>query len=280
MNMENVIISNPKKFEEKRSKLILGGAKNIHIVTDFDKTLSKAFDKNNKIHTVIAQVREGKYLSSEYTKKAFELHAKYYPLEISPKIPLKEKLPLMEKWWGTHINLLAANGMNKKIVKDIAKNKIILRKGTLELIKELNKKKIPFLILSAGLGDIIEEIFKFNKINCKNTHIISNFFKFDKKGNVTGYKGKIIHSLNKEESEIKNTPYFKKIKNRKNIILLGDSLDDLKMVEGIHYNEIIKIGFLNDKIEENLELYKKAYDVIILNDGTMEFATELIEEIN
>lgn len=52
------------------------------------------------------------------------------------------------------------------------------------------------------------------------------------------------------------------------------------MVEGIHYNEIIKIGFLNDKIEENLELYKKAYDVIILNDGTMEFATELIEEIN
>ncbi|MFA5931262.1 MAG: haloacid dehalogenase-like hydrolase [archaeon] len=275
-----IIISNPKQFEEKRKRILMSGAKNLHLVTDFDKTLSKAFDKNKKIHTIIAQVREGKYLSEEYTKKAFELHAKYYPIEISHNISLKEKLPLMEKWWGTHINLLAANGMNKKIVKDIAKNKIILRKGTLELIKELNKKKIPLLILSAGLGDIIEEIFKFNNIKSKNTNTISNFFKFDKKGNVTGYKGKIIHSLNKEESEIKNTPYFKKIKNRKNIILLGDSLDDLKMIEGIHYNEIIKIGFLNDKIEENLELYKKAYDVIILNDGTMEFATKLIKEIN
>lgn len=190
MNMENVIISNPKKFEEKRSKLILGGAKNIHIVTDFDKTLSKAFDKNNKIHTVIAQVREGKYLSSEYTKKAFELHAKYYPLEISPKIPLKEKLPLMEKWWGTHINLLAANGMNKKIVKDIAKNKIILRKGTLELIKELNKKKIPFLILSAGLEILLKKFLNLIKLTVKIHILFQTFLNLIKKETSQGTKEK------------------------------------------------------------------------------------------
>ena len=61
---------------------------------------------------------------------------------------------------------------------------------------------------------------KINKVNYGGIHIISNFFNFDKKGNVLGYKGKIVHSLNKNEFEIKNTPFYNKIKERKNIILL------------------------------------------------------------
>ncbi|MGI6589074.1 MAG: hypothetical protein ACOX1V_00200 [Candidatus Iainarchaeum sp.] len=276
---EKVIISNPKEFEEKKKVFITAGAKQVRIVTDFDRTLSKAFDKKKKIHTIIAQIREGNYLSEDYTKKAFELHAKYYPIEMSTTIPLKEKKKQMMNWWGTHIKYLAKSGMNKKIVKDVAKNKIILRKNTLEFFEMIKKKKIPLLILSAALGDVIEEILKINKINYKGIHTISNFFEFDKKGNVLGYKGKIIHSLNKNEFEIKDTTFYKKIKDRKNILLLGDTLDDLQMVEGIKYNEIIKIGFLNNNIEENLEQYKKAYDVVILNDGSMNFVNKLLKQI-
>ena len=229
-----------------------------------------------KIHT---KHKEGNYLSEDYTKKAFELHAKYYPIEMSTTIPLKEKKKQMMNWWGTHIKYLAKSGMNKKIVKDVAKNKIILRKNTLEFFEMIKKKKIPLLILSAALGDVIEEILKINKINYKGIHTISNFFEFDKKGNVLGYKGKIIHSLNKNEFEIKDTTFYKKIKDRKNILLLGDTLDDLQMVEGIKYNEIINIGFLNNNIEENLEQYKKAYDVVILNDGSMNFVNKLLKQI-
>ncbi|OQA32055.1 MAG: Pyrimidine 5'-nucleotidase (UMPH-1) [archaeon ADurb.Bin336] len=276
---EKVIISNPKEFEEKKKVFITAGAKQVRIVTDFDRTLSKAFDKKKKIHTIIAQIREGNYLSEDYTKKAFELHAKYYPIEMSTTIPLKEKKKQMMNWWGTHIKYLAKSGMNKKIVKDVAKNKIILRKNTLEFFEMIKKKKIPLLILSAALGDVIEEILKINKINYKGIHTISNFFEFDKKGNVLGYKGKIIHSLNKNEFEIKDTTFYKKIKDRKNILLLGDTLDDLQMVEGIKYNEIIQIGFLNNNIEENLEQYKKAYDVVILNDGSMNFVNKLLKQI-
>jgi len=278
--MQNkVIITNPKEYEIKKQKLINGGAQKLHIVTDFDKTLSKAFDGDKKIHTVIAQIREGKYLSTEYTNAAYALHAKYYPIETNPNMSIEEKKPLMEEWWGTHIKTIAANGMNKKIVKDIAKKRIILREGTKEFFKEANKNKVPILILSAALGDVIDEILKFNKIQSKNIHTISNYFEFDKKGNVLGYKGKIIHCMNKNENEIENTKHYSKIKNRKNILLLGDSLDDLNMTEGIKYDNILKVGFLNDKIEDNLPAYKKAYDVIILNDGTMNFVKELIKEI-
>ena len=111
---KEIIISNPSDFENKKKKIIREGAKNLHIVTDFDKTLTKAFDGKNHIHTIIAQIREGNYLNPEYTKQAYELHAKYYPSEISPTIPLAEKMPLMEKWWNTHIGIIASNGMNKK----------------------------------------------------------------------------------------------------------------------------------------------------------------------
>lgn len=276
---EEIIISNPAKFKEKKQKLILDGTKNIHIVSDFDKTLSKAFDRKKRIHTIIAQIREGKYLSEDYTKKAYELHAKYYPIEVNNTIPIEEKKQKMVEWWSTHINFIAANGMNKKIVNDIAENKIILRRGTIEFFKTLKNKKIPLLILSAALGDVIEKLLKVNRVNYNGIHIISNFFNFDKKGTITGYKGKIVHSLNKNEFEIQNASFYKKIKERKNIILLGDTIDDLKMVEGTKYDEIIKIGFLNENAKERIKEYKKAYDVVILNDGTMNFVNNLIKKI-
>ena len=78
---------------------------------------------------------------------------------------------------------------------------------------------------------------------------------------------------------LKDFPFFKVIKNRKNVLLLGDSLDDTKMITGFDYNALIKIGFLNENIEENLEHYKKVYDVVILNDGDMNFINDLLKGI-
>lgn len=52
------------------------------------------------------------------------------------------------------------------------------------------------------------------------------------------------------------------------------------MADGIKDpNVILKIGFVNDKVEERLEAYKAVYDVLILHDGTFEFVHELLDEI-
>jgi len=61
--------------------------------------------------------------------------------------------------------------------------------------------------------------------------------------------------------------------------LLGDNLEDIGMVDGFEYDNLLKIGFLNENIEENLENYKKAFDIVILNDGSMEFVNNLLKEI-
>ena len=90
-----------------------------------------------------------------------------------------------------------------------------------------------------------------------------------------------MHSCNKNEAIVKNHPYFNEVKGRKNVLLLGDKIDDLDMSKGIEHDEIIKIGFLNLKEEnkEELLIYSQYFDAVILNDGSLEYVVELVGKI-
>jgi len=112
-----------------------------------------------------------------------------------------------------------------------------------------------------------------------NVYIISNSFKWDEKGRAIGVKKPIIHSMNKDETVIKNFPFYKKLMKRKNVILLGDNLEDIGMIEGFDYDNLIRIGFLNENIEINLNEYKKTYDILILHDSSLNFINALLKEI-
>lgn len=63
------------------------------------------------------------------------------------------------------------------------------------------------------------------------------------------FKGELIHIYNKREGALLNTGHFQELKSRHNVLLVGDSLGDLTMADGVHSMEnILKIGFLNDKV--------------------------------
>jgi len=63
----------------------------------------------------------------------------------------------------------------------------------------------------------------------------------DENGKAIAVREPIIHSFNKDETVVKNFPIYKDIKDRKNIILLGDGLGDAHMADGFDYENIIKI---------------------------------------
>ena len=66
----------------------------------------------------------------------------------------------------------------------------------------------------------------------------------------------IIHTFNKNESAIHSSDYFQNIRHRENLILLGDSIGDLKMAEGAENVEnSLKIGFLNFKVLQFLLVF-------------------------
>lgn len=55
--------------------------------------------------------------------------------------------------------------------------------------------------------------------------------------------------FNKNENAIHSSDYFDKLTGRNNVILLGDSLGDIKMAVGVPQpSNVLKIGFLNDKV--------------------------------
>ncbi len=104
--MKNILIKDKKAFEQKLKRIKSDGKDSLHVICDFDKTLTKAFVKDQKTHTSISQIREGGYLSEEYVKKSFALYDKYHPFEINHKISDEEKDKKMMEWWSSHIRLL------------------------------------------------------------------------------------------------------------------------------------------------------------------------------
>jgi 5'-nucleotidase len=280
--LENIVISNPEKLEESKKLISEAGVNKLHIVTDFDRTLTTAFVDGKSIPSLISVLRDGNYLTPDYAPKANRLYAKYHPIEIDPKIPFEEKKKAMYEWWATHFDLLIKSGLNKRDLKRVVESqKVKLRDGFGDFIVFLKTHNIPLVIISSsGLGgDTISMYLEKEGKLYNNVHIISNSYEWDENDNAIAIRQPIIHMLNKDKTVIQNLPVFNVIKNRKNILLLGDSLDDIGMIKGFDYNNLIKIGFLNENIEENLEHYKYNFDIVILNGYTMDYINVLLREL-
>jgi len=274
--MKNVIIPNKKELEKAKKSILKAGAEKLHVLADFDRTLTTA-----GVPSIMSILRDGTYLTSDYAPRARELYEKYHPIEIDPDIPLEEKKKAMQEWWTIHFDLLIKSGLEKTdLIRVVESDKIKFREGFGDFIDFLKAKDIPLIIMSSsGLGrEVISMCLEKNKKLYNNIYIISNSFQWDENGKIIKIQEPIIHVMNKDETSVKNFPVFEKIKDRKNVLLLGDSIGDIGMIKGFEYENLIKVGFLNENMEKNLEEYKKNYDVIVPGDYSMDFINKLLKE--
>jgi 5'-nucleotidase len=281
--VKKIIIPNEKELKAIKKRIVKAGKNKVHVIADFDRTLTKAFYKSKKASSIISHLRNGRYLTKDYAAKAHKLFDEYHPIEISTEISEKEKIPKMYKWWRKHFDLLVESGLDKKTIKKCVKDMIKedtldFREGVEEFFKILKDNKIPLIIMSSSVGDIIIEFMKQKKVYSKNIHIVSNLLDFDENGKAIGIK-EIVHVFNKHEMEVKGLPVYDDLLKRKNVLLLGDSLGDLGMIEGFPYENLIKIGFLNENVDALKEFYIKEYDVIILNDGKFDYINKILKKI-
>lgn len=280
--MENIIIPRPEELEKIKKSISEAGAGRLHILADFDRTLTTAFVGGKSVPSILSILRDENYLTPDYPQKAKDLYNKYHLIEIDPSFPKKEKKRAMREWWTTHFALLIKSGLNKKDLDSVVDSeRIRFRSGFSEFADFLKLYNIPLVIMSSsGLGgDVILMLLEKEKKLFENIHIISNSYEWDKNGKAVAVKKPIIHSMNKDETAVQDFPVFNLIKKRKNVLLLGDNLEDVGMIEGFDYANLIKIGFLNENIEENLEHYKRNYDVIILNDSSMDYVNRVLRKM-
>lgn len=279
--MNNVFFKNKEELENKIQKIKKDGKDALHIISDFDNTLSKAYVNGEKVQSMIGQVRRLGYLGKDYDTKYDELFKAYNPIEIDPHKSFEEKYKAMTEWWSKHIKLLSGFGLSKEILDATLKEgkHFLLRDKIKEFFDLLAKNNVPILIFSAGSKYFVNGYLQKDNINYKNISIIANEYDFDSNGKVLGYKNRIIHSLNKGEVAIKNDSHYKNILNRKNVILLGDNLGDLEMSKGIKHSTKITICFYNSPQKEHLQEYLKSFDVVITDDASMEYVVELLKQV-
>lgn len=278
--MDNIFIVDKISLNKKIKKCAEDGKDNLHIITDFDRTMTRRAVNGKKINTTFAHIEKNDLMPENFRRYAEYLYNIYHPIDISQTIPKEEKEKKLIEWWYKIMDAMNKYGMNTDIIDTIIKNKEIhVRDGTFKTLDTLKKHEIPLLILSAGLGNIITAYLESEKKLHSNIHIISNFITFCKEGKMDGYEPEIIFPCNKSEAAVKNQPYCSQIEKRKNVILIGDSIEDSEMADGLNHNIVIKIGFLNNKKEERLDRYKEVYDVVILDDGSMDYVNYLLKKI-
>jgi len=279
--MEDIIIS--QNIQDTINTFKKQGVDKLHVLADFDQTLTKSFINGKHVPSIISILRDNNYLTPDYPDKAKALYAKYHPIEIDPNVSIKDKKSAMENWWTEHFNLLIKSGLSQEDIRSIVDSGILLpREGAKDFFGFCHQSKIPIVIItSSGIGgDTIRFFLQKQGFFYNNIYIISNNLIWDEKGRVIGFEKPIIHSMNKDEILIKEFPVFGKIKTRKNVLLLGNSLGDPNMIKGFEYDNLLKVGFLNEIEDESLEKFKQLYDIVISNNGTMSYVNNFLVSIS
>jgi 5'-nucleotidase len=280
--MQDVIIPNQQKLDEKIQAIKQAGSESMHILSDFDQTLIKAFVNGKLVQSLTVTLRDHSLLLPSYSEKARALTQLYYPIETDPAVPLNEKKLAMHKWWTEIYALMIDSGLtHQHLTQVIELTRARLRTGASKFFSLLHQHGVPLIIMSAtGIGaEAIRMFLDKNRVMLPNVHIIGNNFIWDEQGKAVGVIQPIIHSLNKDETAIQNFPAYKEVKNRRNVILLGDFIDDIGMVEGFDYANLITVGFLNENADEQLPAFREHFDVIITNDGPMDQINSMLTGI-
>ena len=241
--------------ENKKYMLPIKDWKDYFVVADFDRTIT-----NGNSQTSWSILANSNLVPKEYVEERAKLYSKYRPIELDNSLEYDEKSKLIREWFKKHIELFVKYKISEDIFIKASKDLKIMgfRKGAKAFLDFLYSKKIPLIIISAGIGNFIELFLKHNNCMYDNIYISSNKIIF-KDGVANGVDSNIIHSLNKNEVSLPKE-VLAKLQNREKVILLGDQVSDLKMVDKSLHKEVLTVGFATG--EAQVEQLKSCFDVV------------------
>jgi HAD superfamily hydrolase (TIGR01544 family) len=269
-------------LEQGLKDLFEDGVDKVHVLADFDGTLSKEYLEGKKTASIISILRNTPgYLSPEYQAAAHQLHDEYFKYERNLELSLQERKAKMTEWWNRHADLLIKSGLRKEHIEKLAKSGLIeWRPGAKNFLKLMEKLKIPVVIISAsGVGQAIEYYCQGQNVD-EGIHYLVNQFIWDENGLAVGHKQPVIHSLNKDETVVhEHQEIWNEVQDRVNVLLLGNNNGDAEMVKGFKYKKLFSIGFLDDEEKDRQGDLEKSFDQVIVEEGYMQI-NKIIEEIN
>ncbi|XP_050790609.1 7-methylguanosine phosphate-specific 5'-nucleotidase isoform X1 [Gopherus flavomarginatus] len=273
-----VLMKSPEHVQRVISALRKEGTDKLQVISDFDMTLSRFGFNGRRCPTSHNILDNSRVISEEGRKKLKDLLHYYYPIEIDPNQTMEEKRPLMVEWWTKAHNLLLEQKILKSdIAKIVRESEVMLRDGANTFFDQLHQHNIPLFIFSAGVGDVLEEVLRQAEVFHPNINVVANYMDFDDKGVLRRFKEPLIHTYNKNNTVLEKAEHFQLLSSRTNIILLGDSLGDLSMADGVpNVENVLTVGFLNDKVDERRGKYRDAYDIVLEKDETLDVVNGIL----
>uniref|UniRef100_A0A6B2EE76 5'-nucleotidase n=1 Tax=Phlebotomus kandelakii TaxID=1109342 RepID=A0A6B2EE76_9DIPT len=269
------------RVERILRELVAGGTGRLQVVTDFDHTITKQkLDNGQKVLTSFGIFDECKSLPPQFRTESRGLYDKYRPIEVDPTVPMSEKIDYMIEWWRLTNELLKGFKLDPKEIDEVVvRFKDTLRDGTEALFNELYRQQVPVLVFSAGLGDSVVSVLKHASVLLPNVKVVSNFLQYQN-GILNGFQEKFIHAFNKNETALEGTEYYDLVHSRDHVILMGDSLGDAGMADGIPTSSnVLKIGFLFHHVEKSLPKYMDTFDIVLVDDQTMRVPQKILSLI-
>ncbi|XP_071776447.2 7-methylguanosine phosphate-specific 5'-nucleotidase-like [Centroberyx gerrardi] len=277
----SVLMRERSRVEETIQAMQRAGAGSLQVISDFDMTLTRFAHNGKRVPTTHNILDNRLLINEDCTRKMRQLLNTYYPIEIDASRTAEEKLPLMVEWWTKVHELLIQQKIRKDMLAQAVKeSSAMLREGHKVFFDCLAEHQVPLLIFSAGVGDILEEVIRQNHVFHPNVRIISNYMDFDHSGILRAFKGQLIHTFNKREGALQHAAHLRELQDRPNVLLLGDSLGDLTMADGVSQPQnVLTIGFLNDQVEERKESYVNSFDIVLVKDETMDVPNGVLSYI-
>lgn len=277
----SVCMKDPQRVQEVLEAMMRSGLNTLQVISDFDMTLTRFAFKGKRCPTCHNILDNSDLISDDCKVKLKELLNTYYPIEIDSSRSVDEKLPLMVEWWTKAHELLVEQKIKRDLLSvAVRESEAMLRDGYQLFFDRLHEHDVPLLIFSAGIGDVLEEVIRQAGVFHPNVNVFSNYMDFDESGVLRAFKGELIHIYNKREGALLNTGHFQELRSRPNVLLIGDSLGDLTMADGVQNMEnILKIGFLNDKVEERKQSYLDSYDIVLIKDETLDVPNALLRRL-
>lgn len=225
---------------------------------DFDMTITRYWSQKWNKRNVSAHGLFNYYSKAtpEFVREADAIFKKYYPIEVDPTMTHEQKTPFMVEWWQRGHDLIVSLNLTRSDLADMVREtQVELRGGVGACFEWMDRHKVPLLVFSAGIADVIEEILRQNKLYSPQTHIISNRMIYSPDGRITGFHDPLMHVFNKNEftgiiQDPKENPnasfeHQQLVKTRDHVILIGDSLGDIQMGHGVRHQVLLTIGLMN-----------------------------------
>jgi HAD superfamily phosphoserine phosphatase-like hydrolase len=255
LNFNKFLVKNKKAVIKKITSFQRQGRGKIHIILDFDRTLVRGKNQKGKNITVWDAIEQ--FVPRKKQLESIEKYKKYRAFELKQKLSVTQAI----EWWGWNLDLF--KDLKASRIEE-ASRLLQTRPFVREFFNICQGKNIPTIIISASIKNVIESWCRKEKI--QPTMVLSTEL-FISNEEITGWKkDTLIHSLNKRERGHRE---IKKIKvARPKTILIGDSLDDVSMVEG--KDNVIRIAIYDPNYSnDNSELneFMKRFDLVFIGDN-------------